>query len=53
MIPLINLHQFAYWSPVPRTPFGRFIQFYFTFHVVTGWALVSMFIIGLSGILKR
>lgn len=53
IIPLINLHQFIYWSPVDRTSFGRFILFYFTFHVIMGWGLVSMFIIGLSGILKR
>ena len=52
-IPLINLHQVTYWLPVARNSYGVAILVYFSFHIIFGWVLVSMFLVGLTGMLKR
>ncbi len=52
-IPLINLHQVTYWLPVARNICGVIILAYFCFHIIFGWVLVSMFLVGLTGMLKR
>ncbi len=52
-IPLINLHQATYWLPDSQNLWGILILIYFCVHIVLGWVLMTMFIFGLTGLLKR
>ncbi len=52
-IPLINLHQATYYLPVSSNLGGILILAYFCLHIAFGWVLMTMFIFGLTGLLKR
>jgi hypothetical protein len=67
-LPVINLHQESYWLPNSsktepvnvnlgrwgfrvRRP-GSWVQFYFWFQIIAGWTLTTLFIAGLTGLVK-
>ncbi len=52
-IPLINLHQATYWLPDAQNLWGILLWIYLCVHVLLGWILMTMFIFGLTGLLKR
>ncbi len=59
--PLLNLHQVEHWGPCEPsrplfcdwTPPGGFLKWYLWFHTAAGWFLITIFLAGLSGVIKQ
>jgi sRNA-binding regulator protein Hfq len=52
-VPLIDLHQGKYWLPnANRGPAGRLLRFYLWFHISMGWALSTLLVVGLTGLVR-
>ncbi len=47
-IPIVDLHQQRFRSPAAMT-----LRYYFYFHVAAGWALTSLFVAGLTGLVRK
>ncbi|MDY6852134.1 MAG: hypothetical protein SV487_08695, partial [Thermodesulfobacteriota bacterium] len=47
-VPLINLHQADYWLPNTK----RWLYWYMCFHIVMGWIFTTLFIMGLTGLIR-
>jgi predicted acyltransferase (DUF342 family) len=47
-VPLVDLHQANYWMPTGNL----FLSCYMWFHIVAGWVLSTLFVVGLTGVLK-
>lgn len=65
-LPLVELHQEDYWLPNPesaprrRLPLlrlelnsGAFLRAYLWVHILAGWVLTTLFIAGLSGLVRN
>jgi len=59
-VPLVDLHQEAYWIPtaVPSNPgaepgLGRIATIYMWVHIAAGWILTVLGIAGITGLMKR
>ncbi len=64
-VPLINLHQASYWLPNAnregklqiseklRLPIsGSLLRFYLWFHIIMGWILTTLLVVGLTGLIR-
>jgi hypothetical protein len=63
-IPLIDLQMAKYWNPSKdgnelikfrhfNISCGSLIRFYLWAHIVVGWILVTFFVVGLTGLVKK
>ncbi|TKJ38412.1 hypothetical protein CEE37_12905 [candidate division LCP-89 bacterium B3_LCP] len=60
-VPLIDLQQGKYWMPTGQgncniigIPINcNMLQIYLWIHILSGWALTSLFIVGLTGIVRK
>ncbi|MCH8013310.1 MAG: hypothetical protein IH823_00715 [Candidatus Dadabacteria bacterium] len=52
-VPLVNLHQGDYWIPSAMIPGGLPLIIYLWVHIIMGWILTTMLIVGLTGLLRR
>ena len=59
-VPLVDLRQATYWLPSAyegekeKMPIEvRLLRFYMWFHILAGWVLTSLLVVGLSGLVKR
>ena len=52
-IPLVDLRQVHYWLPNPtRGLGGRWLRRYLWLHIVAGWGLTTLLVVGLTGIIQ-
>ncbi len=63
-VPLIDLHQSKYWLPntnrdgklqlgkfkIPMS--GKILRYYLWFHIAMGWALSTLLVVGLTGLVR-
>ncbi len=63
-VPLVDLHQASYWLPnanrgsrlnlkVCSVSTGSLLRSYLWFHIVSGWALTTLLVVGLTGLIRR
>ncbi len=62
-VPLVDLRQASYWLPSAPGPSEaertlmpidvRLLRLYMWFHILAGWVLSSLLVVGLSGLVKR
>jgi sRNA-binding regulator protein Hfq len=47
-VPLVDLHQASYWMPTG----SALLSCYMWFHIIMGWILTTLLVVGLTGVLK-
>jgi hypothetical protein len=57
-VPLVDLRQASYWLPSApergsKTTYVRLLRLYMWSHILAGWVLSSLLVVGLSGLVKR
>ena len=59
-VPLVDLHMASYWLPnanrgsvVMGLRTGAFLRVYLWFHILAGWVLTTLFVVGLTGLVRR
>lgn len=65
-VPLVDLHHAKYWLPDAKRKgelkilntfnvpiFGRIMRWYMWVHILCGWLLTSLLVVGLSGLVRR
>ena len=53
IVPIVDLHQEAYWLPRDTKPWGGFFRAWHWLHIGLGWMLTTLFVTGLTGIVKK
>jgi len=62
-VPIMNLHQEDYWLPNPNkgvfahicsvpVSSGGFLRLYLWFHIFVGWVMTTLFVVGLTGLIR-
>ena len=58
-VPLIDLHQSKYWLPNAKRGnkllglhIGGLLRLYLWIHIVMGWALTTLLVVGLTGLVR-
>jgi predicted acyltransferase (DUF342 family) len=60
-LPIIDLHQVKYWLPTSnlvwkdskiRWCIGKFLRGYFWIHILAGWILTTLLVVGLTGLVR-
>ncbi len=52
-IPIIDFHQQTYWMPDASKPGGWLYRAYHWLHIVMGWLVSPVALVGLTGIIKK
>jgi hypothetical protein len=52
-LPIVNLQQKDYWGPDASTRSGSRAWFYRTFHILAGWFFTTLFVAGVTGLIRR
>jgi hypothetical protein len=52
-LPIIDLRHSSLWLPTGKGWDGKAVQIYFWFHIVFGWAIATLFVLGLSGAARK
>lgn len=53
-IPVIDFHQLKYCIPnVHKSNWGWILQFYFSLHIILGWLFTSLWVAGLTGLIRK
>ncbi len=52
-LPIVDLHQESFWLPDAGKPFGALIRVYLWFHIAAGWLLSTLFVSGVTGLVRR
>ncbi len=53
-LPIVDLHQESFWLPnANRGGWGVFLVWYLRVHIVVGWVLTSLAILGFSGLVRK
>jgi len=52
-LPIVDLHQEGFWLPDAGKPFGALIRVYLWFHIAAGWLLSTLFVSGVTGLVRR
>jgi len=52
-LPIVDFHQEGSWRPDTATMLGRFVRYYLWLHITLGWVLTTLWVAGLSGLVKR
>jgi hypothetical protein len=51
--PFVDLHQESYWLPRAEESGENFYRIYMWLHILLGWLLTSIGVVGLTGIVKK
>lgn len=51
LVPLLDLHQEAYWLPIDHLKFGY--RAYLWIHIAIGWILTTWFVVAVTGLVKK
>jgi hypothetical protein len=51
-LPIVDLHQESFWFPDAGKPFGALVRLYLWFHIIAGWILSTLFVSGVTGLVK-
>jgi hypothetical protein len=52
LLPIVDLHQESYWLPDARRPLGWIVRAYLWFQIAAGWALSSIFVVAVTGLVR-
>lgn len=53
-LPIIDFRQESFWLPdASKGIAGMLLRYYFWFHIAAGWFFTSLFVAGLTGLVKR
>jgi hypothetical protein len=52
LLPIVDLHQESYWLPDARRPLGWLVRAYLWFQIAAGWALSSIFVVAVTGLVR-
>jgi hypothetical protein len=52
VLPIVDLHQESYWLPDAQRPLGWLVRGYLWFHIAAGWALSSIFVVAVTGLVR-
>ena len=52
-LPIVDLHQEKYWLPDSSKKMGWLFQAYLWLHISFGWILSTVFVAGLTGLVKK
>ena len=53
LLPLVDLHQETYWQMTPTDLVGTIAYVYLRLHILFGWALSTLFVVGMSGLVRQ
>jgi hypothetical protein len=53
LLPIVNLQQKDYWAPNSARPRGRWARLYLPFHILAGWFFTTLFVVGVTGLVRR
>jgi hypothetical protein len=51
-LPIVDIDQQSRWSPDSRRIDGKYVIYYQTFHIMSGWFLTTLFVAAVSGLVK-
>jgi hypothetical protein len=49
LLPVVNLQQKDYWAPKSDTK----ARLYLPFHILAGWFFTTLFVVGVTGLIRR
>jgi hypothetical protein len=52
-LPIVDLHQESFWLPDAGKPFGALVRIYLWIHIAAGWLLSTLFVSGVTGLVRR
>lgn len=52
-VPVLDLRIAKYWIPDANKLWGVFIRLYMWLHIILGWILTTLLIVGLTGLIKK
>jgi uncharacterized protein YjbI with pentapeptide repeats len=52
-LPIVDLHQESFWLPDAGKPFGALVWIYLWIHIAAGWFLSTLFVSGVTGLVRR
>ncbi len=52
-LPIVDLHQESFWLPDAGKPFGDLVRIYLWIHIAAGWLLSTLFVSGVTGLVRR
>jgi len=52
-LPIVDLHQESFWLPDAGKPFGALVRIYLWIHIAAGWFLSTLFVSGVTGLVRR
>ncbi len=52
-LPIVDLHQESFWLPDAGKPFGALVRIYLWTHIAAGWLLSTLFVSGVTGLVRR
>jgi hypothetical protein len=52
-LPIVDLHQESFWLPDAGKPFGALVRLYLWIHIAAGWFLSTLFVSGVTGLVRR
>jgi hypothetical protein len=52
-LPIVDLHQEGFWLPDAGKPFGALVRIYLWIHIAAGWFLSTLFVSGVTGLVRR
>ena len=52
-LPIVKLHQEEFWLPTAGKPYGSYFRLYLWFHIGLGWLLSTLFVVSLTGVVKK
>ena len=52
-LPLVKLHQEEFWLPTTSKTYGSYYRLYLWIHIGLGWLLTTLFVVSLTGVVKK
>ena len=52
-LPIVKLHQEEFWLPTAGKSYGSYFRLYLWFHIGLGWLLSTLFVVSLTGVVKK
>jgi hypothetical protein len=53
LLPIVNLQQKDYWAPNSERPRGHWARRYLPLHILAGWFFTTLFVVGVTGLIRR
>ena len=52
-LPIVDFYQEGAWRPDTAAFWGQLVRYYLWLHITLGWVLTTLWVAGLSGLVKR